>query len=157
MASYENGAVRHTPHSNGHSNGHSNQVVSNPMVGPNGQEPMRVAFFTASYFVLDGVTLTIRKLLAALKQVCVLAAVGQGLVAVPELGSKRPELGRGCVLGGDNRSTLLPTFDHMISTIPGPFLQAGCETLVITAAPTRDTMGELGALEGENLVLVPVS
>mmetsp|Transcript_72386 Transcript_72386/g.205950 ORF Transcript_72386/g.205950 Transcript_72386/m.205950 type:complete len:103 (-) Transcript_72386:73-381(-) len=102
MASYENGAVRHTPHSNGHSNGHSNQVVSNPMVGPNGQEPMRVAFFTASYFVLDGVTLTIRKLLAALKQ-------------------------------------------------------AGCETLVITAAPTRDTMGELGALEGENLVLVPVS
>mmetsp|Transcript_72385 Transcript_72385/g.205938 ORF Transcript_72385/g.205938 Transcript_72385/m.205938 type:complete len:455 (-) Transcript_72385:443-1807(-) len=100
MASYENGAVRHTPHSNGHSNGHSNQVVSNPMVGPNGQEPMRVAFFTASYFVLDGVTLTIRKLLAALKQ-------------------------------------------------------AGCETLVITAAPTRDTMGELGALEGENLVLVP--
>ena len=69
MASYENGAVRHTPHSNGRSNGHSNMVVSNPMVGPNGQEPMRVAFFTASYFVLDGVTLTIRKLLAALKQV----------------------------------------------------------------------------------------
>ena len=30
-------------------------------------EPLRVVFFTASYFVLDGVTLTIRKILAALK------------------------------------------------------------------------------------------
>jgi len=63
-------------------------------------EPLRVVFFTASYFVLDGVTLTIRKLLAALKQ-------------------------------------------------------AGAETLVLTAAPIADTMGELGALDGENLVLVP--
>jgi hypothetical protein len=27
--------------------------------------------------------------------------------------------------------------------------------MIITAAPTRDTMGELGALDGENLVLVP--
>eukprot|EP00616_Rhizochromulina_sp_CCMP1243_P006349 CAMPEP_0118977154 /NCGR_PEP_ID=MMETSP1173-20130426/20636_1 /TAXON_ID=1034831 /ORGANISM="Rhizochromulina marina cf, Strain CCMP1243" /LENGTH=472 /DNA_ID=CAMNT_0006927231 /DNA_START=158 /DNA_END=1576 /DNA_ORIENTATION=+ len=63
-------------------------------------EPLRVVFFTASYFVLDGVTLTIRKILAALKEI-------------------------------------------------------GAETLVITAAPTQDTMGEIGALEGENLVLVP--
>ena len=33
--------------------------------------------------------------------------------------------------------------------------EGGAETLVITAAPTADTMGELGALDGENLVLVP--
>lgn len=33
-------------------------------------ETLRVVFFTASYFVLDGVSLTIRKLMAALKQVC---------------------------------------------------------------------------------------
>lgn len=63
-------------------------------------EPMRVVFFTASYFVLDGVTLTIRKIMAALKL-------------------------------------------------------AGIETMVITAAPMSNTMGELGALDGENLVLVP--
>ena len=32
------------------------------------EEPLRVVFFTASYFVLDGVTLTIRKILEACKQ-----------------------------------------------------------------------------------------
>lgn len=67
---------------------------------PNGNRPLRVAFFTASYFVLDGVTITIRKILAALKA-------------------------------------------------------SGAETLVITAAPTQDTMGELGGLDCDNLVLVP--
>jgi hypothetical protein len=69
-------------------------------ISPKTNEPLRVVFFTASYFVLDGVTLTIRKILAALKQ-------------------------------------------------------AGAETLVITAAPLADTLGELGSLDGENLVLVP--
>ena len=63
-------------------------------------EPLRVVFFTASYFVLDGVTLTIRKILEACKL-------------------------------------------------------AGHETMVITAAPISDTLGELGELDGENLVLVP--
>lgn len=66
----------------------------------NNNEPLRVVFFTASYFVLDGVTLTIRKILAALKEI-------------------------------------------------------GAETLVITAGPLSETVGELGALDGENLVLVP--
>ena len=69
-------------------------------LAPVSREPLRVVFFTASYFVLDGVTLTIRKILAALKL-------------------------------------------------------AGAETLVITAAPLANTCGELGALEDENLVLVP--
>lgn len=68
--------------------------------GPREAKPLRVVFFTASYFVLDGVSLTIRKLMAALKQ-------------------------------------------------------AGAETLVITAAPTAGNLGELGALEGENIMLVP--
>lgn len=66
---------------------------------PHSAEPLRVVFFTASYFVLDGVSLTIRKLMAALKQ-------------------------------------------------------AGAETLVITAAPTAG-QGELGGLDGENIMLVP--
>ena len=64
------------------------------------EQPLRVVFFTASYFVLDGVTLTIRKIMAELKL-------------------------------------------------------RGCECMVITAAPIANTMGALGELEGENLVLVP--
>lgn len=74
------------------------QLLINPRTSDG---PLRVVFFTASYFVLDGVTLTIRKLLTKLKD-------------------------------------------------------AGCETLVITAGPLAcETLGELGSLDGENLVLVP--
>lgn len=79
---------------------HSLRSKGGDVVAVVAKEPLRVVFFTASYFVLDGVTLTIRKILAALKL-------------------------------------------------------AGAETLVITAAPLANTCGELGALEDENLVLVP--
>lgn len=85
---------------NGNPGCESLATISESHSGHNGSEKLRVVFFTASYFVLDGVTLTIRKLLAALEA-------------------------------------------------------AGCETMVITAAPTRDTQAELATLGGENLVLVP--
>lgn len=54
-------------------------------------EPLRVAFFTPSYFVLDGVTLTIRKLMAALKatgaECMVVTAAPLALDTCAELGS----------------------------------------------------------------------
>jgi hypothetical protein len=47
---------------------HASLPRAPPSRGPRREgEPLRVAFFTPSYFVLDGVTLTIRKLMAALK------------------------------------------------------------------------------------------
>jgi len=53
-------------------------------------EPLRVVFFTASYFVLDGVTLTLRKLLAYLKsigaEVMVVTAAPLAAAGCAELG-----------------------------------------------------------------------
>jgi len=89
-----NHGQRNSSHSSGSS--HRLDAHSMPRAPPSrgarrDGEPLRVAFFTPSYFVLDGVTLTIRKLMAALKasgaECMVVTAAPLALDTCAELGS----------------------------------------------------------------------
>jgi hypothetical protein len=98
-------------------------------------EPLRVVFFTASYFVLDGVTLTLRKLLAYLKSI---GAEVMVVTAAPLAAAGCAELGE---LDGENL-VLVPGMPVPVENeVARPFcsLQSPALPLGSVSTPTWNT------------------